>query len=261
MPSVTEKNDKIETREETLAITTTLNIVFNGTMVMGFGEDEIVVIAPQIDDDGHRFEINRTDIKRNLQVKIVIPGNPGPPTDYGRIIDPRQVLMLDKNQAGGMPVAGQNDATIRLPYPERIYPLRLLDMKFDDVSGNGRYAGALVFVYPAAVEGGIKVTGVNCAVRSPMANYSELYILASITPQIPDPGNHHSRMSWAAVANLIHSAWSWASGDDTQPQPKRVSGMDCDVDAKDYPIPDRSVQLVPFGGGNCKSPIAIVTYK
>jgi hypothetical protein len=259
MPMVAEKEGKRQTRKEDAVLTTTLNVVFNGTMVMEFGEEEITVIAPYIDDKLHRYEINHADFRGNKEVRIAIPGSPKRPAMWGRIMDPNQVLIVDQSNIGGMPHRGNNDAVIKLPYPERIYPLRLLDMKFDHPSGNGRYAGALVFVYPAAVEGAIQVSGVSCTVRNPIANYSELYVLASITPHTDDPDDHHSRMSWAAVKNLIHNTWEWESGSDGSPQPKRVPGMDCDVDAKEYPIQDPG-DLTILGGGNCKVPIAIVTY-
>jgi len=238
--------------------TTTLNVVFNGTMVMGFEEDGITVIAPEIVDHLHLYLINGVDF-RGKKLKIAISGNPGRPKSWAQIVNPSQVLILNQKDTKGMPVAGRKDATITLPYPDHILPLRLLDMTFDNAAG-GQWAGALVFVYATAIQGSVAVMGTSCTVRNPIANYSELHVLASVRPHSIDPGDCHSRMSWEAIAKLINKDWQWKSGKELDPQPKRVPGMDHDVDDPDYSIPanDRSQIL---GGGNCKVPIVVVTHQ
>jgi hypothetical protein len=255
-----------KTQQTNQASTTTLNVVFNGAMIMGFGDNEITVIAPEIVDDLHYYKINDVDF-RGTQLKVAISGSPGRPTTWDDIIDRSRVLILNRKDTKGMPVAGPKDATITLPYPNYIYPLRSLEMRFDNAAGNGRWAGALVFVYTAAVDRSIVVTGTstNCTVQHPIANYSDIHVLASLRPKSPDCGDQHSVQSWKAIATLIHKDWQWKSGKELNPQPRRVPGMDHDVDDPTYYFPGSAqhstdpVAGCKLGGGNCKVQIVVVT--
>jgi hypothetical protein len=249
---------KVQSQQTRMMSTTTLNVVFNGTMVMGFGEDGITVIAPEIADHHHLYTINQVNFQ-GADVPVSISGKRQPPASWDRIIDGRIVMMFNQSDTQGMPKPGPKDALIQLPYPDYIHPLRLLDMTFDDPVRNGRWAGALVFVYSAVIESSVVVGGLTCKPRDPILNYSELYVLASLPPFHPDPGDDHSKKSWDAVAKLIHKKWKWQSGKEVDPQPKRVPGMDRDID-QPFGLPTVHDPHTD-GGGNCKVPIVAVMYK
>jgi hypothetical protein len=253
-----EKNGGAQGRQSTTALTTTLNIIFNGTMVFGFDKGKVKVIAPNIPHQGHIYKINEEEFP-GKHLDISMTGDPGEQTDWNTIVDRGRVMVFHQSETGGMPKAGNKDATITLPYPNHILPLRSLNMEFDPPAGNGTWAGAVVFVYTGVTQGSIVIAGSNCTVRNPMQNYSELYVLASLPPHHKDdPDDSHSIMSWDAIANLIHKGWQWKKGKEVDPQLKRMPGMDRDIDELPFPIQRPGKE---GGGPSCKVPIVVVTYR
>jgi hypothetical protein len=256
-------------------VTTTLNVVFNGTMVMGFGPEKVTVIVPfieppphdprQPDHPEHRYEINHKKFEGKPVSISMSPSHAAPP-NWKDIFEPGLVMKLDAGPAQPMPErrSGKSDAIITLPYPDHIQPLRFLDMEFTPRLEQKRFAGALVFSYDNVLANSIVISLPGCVPRSTVGNFSELYVFASIPPG-DDLGDEHSKRSWRAVNEIIHSNLDWAQGKEDNPQAKRVAGMDMDVDDKER-VESVAAQLVEdevhlHGGGNCKVPIAIVTYK
>ena len=258
--TVTEKEGGKESNQtHAEAATTTLNIVFNGTMVMGFHEDRVEVIAPLIPDNRHLYLMNQVNFQ-GAEVPISINGKRPAPASWSQLFeDDRVVMRFDRSQTGSMPAPKpKQDALIVLPYPDKIYPLRLLDMTFDNKAGNGRWAGALVFAYSGVVASSVVVGKLQCQPRNAVSGYSELYVLASIPPHEDDPDEHHSRMSWVCAAKLLNKNWEWGSATEVD---LRAPGMDRDVDKPDLSPKNLSGPLKTLGGGNCKVPLAVVTFK
>jgi hypothetical protein len=235
------------------------SVVINGAVAVAFRQSDIYVFAPELPDPthpgtyDHYYRLDCTDWQGTRNIL----NGPQPnaikrlPRDYGLL--PNHNIIVDCDQYGFNRHNTQH-AGISLPFPDQIYPMRLLNLKFASSYGSIPYSkspGALVFEY-MTVTGTPTISGSSW----PGPGTGNKWMLdISVGPHsATDPGLVHAKRAWAAVAKFFPDLdWTLQKGRKSSPgAPPTPDGItDFDIE---------SVACTHASAANCKLSLSLVLH-